>query len=170
MKKIATAVTVLACVAVALAAEHSHKAYMFAGTNFGIMLPAGFSRDDRPGPPPNVKAWAFTNAAQSRLTFTMIGPHVTPKGQKMDFKGFAALEYKTNLVRWIVFDSSWFSHAELEKIGRTPEYDARLEYRAANTNDKDRLDESIDSFFVNKKKESNKILEGTGTSAPDPQN
>jgi hypothetical protein len=154
MKKTAAAFTILACVAACLAAEEHHKAYMFALTNFGMLIPSGFSRDNRPGSPPDFKVWVFTNAAGSRLSF-MVGGHWNPTGTKTDFKGFAALEYKTNLVRQIAFDSAGFSHSELKKSGRPPDYDARLEYRATNAEDGKTMDESIDSFFVNKKRESN---------------
>ena len=154
MKKIVATFTILACVAACLAVERNHKAYMFAPTNFGMLIPSGFSRDNRPGPPPDFKAWVFTNAAGSRLCF-MIGGHWEPPGVKADFKGFAALEYRTNLIRQIAFESAGFSHSELENIGRQPDYDARLEYRAANAEDGKAMDESIESFFVNRKTESN---------------
>ncbi len=160
MKKIAAVLTLLACVAVVLAAESSHKAYMFAPTNFGMLIPSGFSRDNRPGPPPDFKTWVFTNAAGSRLSFS-IGGHWKPTGTKTNFKGFAALEFKTNLVRLVSFDSAGFSHSELENFGRPAEYDARIEYRAADTNDQTKLDESMDSFFVNRKEESNQLLHRT---------
>lgn len=160
MKKTATTFAILACVAVALAGERNHKAYMFPPTNFGMLIPSGFSRDNRPGPPPDFKAWLFTNGAGSRLSF-MIGGHWNPTGVKSDFKGFAALEYKTNLVTQIAFDSAGFSHAELEKIGRPPEYDATLGYQAATPDDQKALNDAIESFFVGKKEESNQSIEGT---------
>ena len=153
--KTSAAILIGAFAVAVVAAEQHHKAYMFAPTSFGMLLPSGFSRDNRPGPPPDFKAWVFTNAAGSRLGF-MVGGHWKPSGTKTDFKGFAALETRTNLVRQIAFDSAGFSHSELEKIGRPPEYDARIEYRAANEEDRLKLDDSIDSFFVNKKQESNK--------------
>jgi len=159
MKKTALTFAVLASVAVVLAADQNHKAYMFAPTNFGMLVPAGFSRDNRPGPPPDFMAWVFTNAAGSRLSF-MMGGHWNATGVKTEFKGFAALEFKTNLVRRITFDSAGFSHVELERIGRHPEYDALIEYRAANEDERKTMDQAVDTFFVLKKTESNHTSEG----------
>jgi hypothetical protein len=167
MKTTATAIAVLACVGVLLAAERDHKAHMFPPTNFGMLIPSGFSRDDQPRTGPDFKSWVFTNAAGSRLTF-VVGGHWNPTGTKTDFKGFAAFESGTNLIRQIAFDSAGFSHAELEKIGRSPQYDARIEYRAASTEDQKSLDASIESFFVGEKPESNQAPEDTSLRA-DPQ-
>jgi hypothetical protein len=134
-----------------------------------MLIPSGFSRDAQPRTGPDFKTWVFTNANGSRLSI-LIGGHWNPTGAKTDFKGFAALDFRTNLIRQIAFDSTGFSHSELEKIGRPPRYDARLEYRAANTEDRRKLDESIDSFFVSGKDESNQALDAIGDpGSPQPQ-
>ena len=144
------------CVAVAIAGDEYRKAYIFSPTNFGMLIPLGFSRVDRPVQAPDFKVWAFTNAAGSRLTFA-IGGHWGAKGEKADFRGCAALDFKTNLVRRIIFDASGFSHSELEHVGRPPRYNAVLECRASGLEDEKRLKEAIASFAVqSKRKESNK--------------
>lgn len=148
MKKILTALVILGWVAAALAAGRSQKAYMFPPTNWGILLPSGFSLENPKVQGPDFRRWSFTNSVGSRLTFAA-GAHWGRKGEKTDFKGIAALEYKTNLVRRIVFHSTPYSHDEIEKQNLAPpDYSNLLEFKAANSEDEADLNQSIESLFL----------------------
>ena len=137
--------------------KHNPGHILFPGAGLGLRLPDGFSRMQLPkwGRGPDFVTWSFTNSVGSRLTFAT-GGHWGRKGKKTDFKGFAALEHRTNLVRRIVFHSAQFSHGELKKHKcAPPDYSHLLEYKAANPEDETRLNQALESLFL-KKEESNK--------------
>jgi len=160
MKTKSIAALVIMASAAVLAAEGNLKTYMFPSSNWGILLPSGFSRENPKVEGPDFRLWTFTNSAGSRLTFA-IGGHWERKGEKTDFKGFAALEYKTNLVRRVMFHSSQFSHDEIKKHNiAPPDYSHLLVYKAADPKDENKLNQAVESLFL-KKKESNQNVDGT---------
>jgi hypothetical protein len=160
MKRLAPIALLLACTAIALSGGAQQNAYMFRSSNFGIHLPSGFSLSPPIGRGSDVINWHFTNSVGSHLTFHMGGP-CSPDGVKTNFKGFAAFEYRTNLIRRIVFHYSQFSHEEIERSNLEPPfYFYALTFRAANTNDEQALNRAVESLFL-KGKESNQLLHRT---------
>lgn len=128
--------------------------FRFEGTPFGIRLPPGFSPVNRLQTPQDCSAWEMRTVDRGSLSFA-IGKVTKGGGTETNLNGFAAVvshdEYDWSDGKWsahgnIAFDSSGYTHAELQRLGRTPRYDAVIGYMALQRRDLRRIQEAIQSI------------------------
>ncbi len=128
--------------------------FRFEGTPFGIRLPSGFSPVNRLQTPHDCIAWEMRTVDRGSLSFT-IGKVTNGVGTETNLNGFAAVvshdEYDWKDGTWsahgnIAFDTSGYTHAELQRLGRTPRYDALIGYMALQRRDLRRIQEAIHSI------------------------
>jgi hypothetical protein len=141
--------------------ENLGKVVSFRHSPFSLTLPAGFSQclplisvSKNSGGPQRIsvynlnRAWSYTNATGSSLTFAGAGvpPEFKKEGKKVSFRGFAAYEIKHKWSRRILLDPSGFSHTELDKGAQPPMFCIQLECRARSDSDYAALNKAMESL------------------------
>jgi hypothetical protein len=128
--------------------------FRFEGTQFGIRLPPGFSPVNRLQTPQDCSAWEMRTVDRGSLSFA-IGKVTKGGGTETNLNGFAAVvshdEHDWRDGTWsahgnIAFDPSGYTHEDLQRLGRTPRYDAMIGYMALQRRDLRRIQEAIQSI------------------------
>lgn len=122
----------------------SEAQFQFEGTPFGIHLPAGFSPVNRIPTPDDNLVWEIQNGDGGSLRFGIGNVPKVSGGTLTTFNGFAAVvswkEYEWDDGGWsaygrIDFDSSGTTYADWQQMGKTPHYDAFVDFHLSRRRD-----------------------------------